>query len=506
MRCEKNILITFEIISDKIYRYGKCVYGSFYRGKSVLKNVSIFCGQKPLNECLYIMLERQYSENNELYSKVPILILKENISSKIEYGNAIVIESSINIIDLYNYVMNIFNKFYDWREEMYRLALEHSKPKDFIECSYDFFEAELGICNRNYKMEAFTAGYNKTVYSNENIEEKLQDMRNLLNTDKVFVDSFNTREISDYPWYTDCNMFYYNIFHEEEYLTRIIVLYDSCLPGDGIYRLFSYLVMFLEEYYQYSYEQMKYELRDEKFVEMIEDLVKGKSVDNIELEQNLKKYSWNFKDIYKIMRLTLDSYPGNSISRNYFCAQIETEFSQCCTIQIQEDIICVINVSAGDSNEIFQKKLSIFLRENLCKAGISNELNGIKNIYMLVEEASDALKYGRIRNQTFWYYKFSDYYVDYLKDICIKKYELSQLQHTSVLILKEYDSTNNTELYNTLKVYSQENFSATATANRLFIHRSTLLHRIERIQKLTKIDFADKDIRQKIMLSYFLDD
>ena len=43
----------------------------------------------------------------------------------------------------------------------------------------------------------------------------------------------------------------------------------------------------------------------------------------------------------------------------------------------------------------------------------------------------------------------------------------------------------------TLKVYLRNNMNAVKTAKELFIHRSTMVYRLERIEELTGIDYKD---------------
>lgn len=50
-----------------------------------------------------------------------------------------------------------------------------------------------------------------------------------------------------------------------------------------------------------------------------------------------------------------------------------------------------------------------------------------------------------------------------------------------------------TEYYRTLRVYLEENLNATQTARELYIHRSTLLYRLERIREILDSDLTDPD-------------
>lgn len=156
------------------------------------------------------------------------------------------------------------------------------------------------------------------------------------------------------------------------------------------------------------------------------------------------------------------------------------------------------------NNSDFDQKLPYFLRENLCRAGISNIMNDIRRLHLLYMEAGDALRLGKQKNSTFWYYHFHDYALDYLKDISLSQYPADQLEHEALYILRRYDDENHCSLYETLRIFVRHRFSASASAGALFIHRSTFLHRLNRIRELTGIDFTDEAARIWLTISFFI--
>ena len=53
----------------------------------------------------------------------------------------------------------------------------------------------------------------------------------------------------------------------------------------------------------------------------------------------------------------------------------------------------------------------------------------------------------------------------------------------------------------TLRIYSEENFNVTRTAQRLFVHRTSLQDRLNRIRERTGLDLDDPDIRFDLLFS-----
>ena len=66
--------------------------------------------------------------------------------------------------------------------------------------------------------------------------------------------------------------------------------------------------------------------------------------------------------------------------------------------------------------------------------------------------------------------------------------------------LREYDRTRRSDLVLTLKTYFAAGGNASEAADRLFLHRNSMLYRLERIQKLTGLDLKDDRVALALRL------
>lgn len=66
--------------------------------------------------------------------------------------------------------------------------------------------------------------------------------------------------------------------------------------------------------------------------------------------------------------------------------------------------------------------------------------------------------------------------------------------------LAAYDRERRSGLVRTLTVYFAAGANASEAADRLFLHRNSLLYRLERIQNLTGLDLKDEDARLALKL------
>jgi DNA-binding PucR family transcriptional regulator len=66
--------------------------------------------------------------------------------------------------------------------------------------------------------------------------------------------------------------------------------------------------------------------------------------------------------------------------------------------------------------------------------------------------------------------------------------------------LQEHDRTRRSDLVLTLKTYFSAAGNASEAADRLFLHRNSMLYRLERIQKLTGLDLKDDRVALALRL------
>jgi DNA-binding PucR family transcriptional regulator len=66
--------------------------------------------------------------------------------------------------------------------------------------------------------------------------------------------------------------------------------------------------------------------------------------------------------------------------------------------------------------------------------------------------------------------------------------------------LADHDRERRSDLVKTLKTYFAAGANASEAADRLFLHRNSMLYRLERIQKLTGLDLKDPRARLALQL------
>ena len=81
---------------------------------------------------------------------------------------------------------------------------------------------------------------------------------------------------------------------------------------------------------------------------------------------------------------------------------------------------------------------------------------------------------------------------------------LEYVSHPAVVVLARYDEGHGTELLHTLAAFVRHRYNATAASEALYVARSTLLNRLDRIYELTGIDLGDFEERVYLEMSLLM--
>lgn len=243
------------------------------------------------------------------------------------------------------------------------------------------------------------------------------------------------------------------------------------------------------------------------------DLLEGVPQDTLPLTDEIFRIlSWECEDILVFFLLTLPEQ--DSETENILKTEIHIlEYNYPCKAFFYKDqLACIFNVSQ------YQKKhlqpddsfLEKTLHQIAChfkrRAGFSEPFIGVQgfsHLNLYYEQAYVALQYCLQENNR----RIVPYHSIAIRDFCNRlagKLPLQMIFHDAVRILYEYDAANGTELTRSLQQYLANEQNTTRTANHLFIHRNTLLYRLDTIKELTKLDLDDPDTRFRLFLSFYL--
>ena len=182
----------------------------------------------------------------------------------------------------------------------------------------------------------------------------------------------------------------------------------------------------------------------------------------------------------QVRRRIQDSYPGSVI--------YEHENVLTCVICLSKDpngsrLKTMLRDLARQMRAEYSVRLSI---------GIGNPCQQISDYRRGFAEAAEALQMGQSLNRDGGVTHFNDLGVyRYLYKIA-RMDDLRDIYQDQVALIASYDRRKGTDLLDTLEIYLECAGNLTKTSNRLYVHRNTLIQRLERLQSLCGIDLQDR--------------
>lgn len=132
--------------------------------------------------------------------------------------------------------------------------------------------------------------------------------------------------------------------------------------------------------------------------------------------------------------------------------------------------------------------------------GVGNACQHIHDYRRGFAEANEALQMGQNLNEQKGNNGKQQSFVTHFNDLGVYRYlykiahmdDLRDVYQDQIAHIVNYDRRKNTDLLDTLETYLECAGNLTKTSDRLFIHRNTLIQRLERLQSLCDIDLLER--------------
>lgn len=233
----------------------------------------------------------------------------------------------------------------------------------------------------------------------------------------------------------------------------------------------------------------------------ITDLLENNLQDNTIIEERMKYLNLEFqKNIYLItIRPKIDSSKISSIS-DIQKKDID-RYGE--SIIYNNDIVLLSSFEDSTMNpEEHLSGLYNRMSKGKMAVGISRRVDSLANIRKAYDQSLKAIEIGRkiyTEKNVYTYEDCAAY--DFILSHS-KKENLYDFCHPSILLLKEYDKQNNTDLMKTLYFYLLKDKKLKEISNILNIHRNTLTGRIDKIIEVIKLDLNNPDIEFHLLLTF----
>ena len=471
-----------------------------------LDGVRIYQRNKILHaNYVYVLQASQCDASLSKYTDICFLIAGETeVSFFHPSSTVLMVGKEKDFPEIINLAQRTFERYSNWDLQLH-LAMNADNPiEDMLSASLNIFHNPLFVHDTNYYILACprqvpsmpvwerdkrTGRLMVPLSMIHDFQFELENTRNLMITG---IAAYN----QDSPGY---RIMYRNLFVGDKYAGRICVaeLQSAFLPGtEETLQYLSTLIELCILNHHIFRNNMETDPR-----EFMKTILDNETPDIAKVQDFLAYQAWNQNDRYLCLRLEAGSNTEQMHAAVATLGHIELQIPDGCAFVYKEGISVCVNLSCKNSSiaEVVSG-LAIILREGLFKMGVSSELHDFLYFRQGYIQACAALRLGRQSGSMIWCYRFDDYMLDYVLDRSIEQISPVLLCSPKLRILRQYDAQKHTELYHTLQVYLELERNVLQTANTLFIHRSTLFYRLERIQKLAKVNLDDP--RERLTLQY----
>lgn len=387
-------------------------------------------------------------------------------------------------------ILSLYQDYLLWAHRCTMTALAEHDLQDFMATAGPYLNMRWAMIDPAYLHIASYPPNNfmniESFYPNQAMP--LDAMDNLYSSDPDFDNTYETTGLCAYPQFQmeDAELYYCNVFQASLYLGRLLIGIPKTSICEEMLSLVRMLCELATECYHYQYRHSARE-ENRNVLPLVRRLFAGEIPPEDELEGAFSPISWNTDDRFEIIRLVSNGYYHSEETLKYYAVQIENRFSGVIALARNDGISCIHNLTQSGSQN-HRQQMALFLRENLFKAGISNDYVGIEKSGRYHQQAEDAMELGQRYAPSLWRYDFCDYVTQYITEQCLSHYESMDLCPKSLRTLIRYDQEHpDSCLTETLYQYYANNFSIQEASAKLYIHRTTFFYRMNKIKKMVHL-------------------
>lgn len=452
----------------------------------------------------------------DLYSGLVINILPPGMSSlplEDYYYILAPLQETFNII---NKIFYIFDRYQSWLISI--TSYNKDSAKDYIEHALEetatFIKSSVCILDYNFSSRLSAHGLKKNIGEEDiglvkktmveaNWDNLYENWDSLYIDNPLFDQTYQTDGLQRYSIYDidDILFFYINLKFEGRFIGRFNIQTPQFMEGAGFSQIISELYNLIIDSYRQYYLQKINENNKSDLSKLLSMLMNDEHCDQKELNRELASIGWLNEHHYQLLKIVPLPLRSKVTELQFIKHDAEYNFSNCIAITRKDSVMCIINTSIPASSA-YEEVLPVFLRDFCCKAGISSVFQNISEISMYIPQTNLALELGSLKDPHYWYYYFKDYAILCVFQKILEVFPADSIANHHIFTLKKYDDEHpGMECIKTLAEYLKANGHVVHTADKLFIHRTTVMYRLNKIKEMTNLDLNDWYVRFDLLLS-----
>ena len=412
----------------------------------------------------------------------------------------VTVADSTDFYAAFNVLQGIFDRFDAWEDDLNRIIEDTGDISRMLTRSEDIFGNPLFAIDSDFRIlgssrMAASMSEGLTFGSEDGVSLRLGAFDQFLELHDLSMDERNPL-VLDLLDQTTLNL---NLFEGDDYRGCLTVSYvgRTYRPSDKP------LIVWLAERLQRAMRQLATSAPDGlgSIRQAVQNLVEEQPLDAI--ERDILRTASEGRT-FVCMRLKRSSRL-EQLPIGYVRNMLESTFARSIVFEHHNNsVIALIDVGAlGDDylNRI-REGITPFTTSMHMKAGISDAFGDLMHSRQLFLQANTALDIGMLTDPEQSLYRFQDVALEDMVLNAVSTMPLELLCPEGLRRLVDHDLDAPTSYVETLRCYLENNMSVAKTASDLFVHRSTLMERLQRIRRELEIDLDDPDeqLRLRILL------
>lgn len=475
----------------KVKVMGSCQNNHLIEGIRFLNRNDVNIGH--LSPGILYLADYEIYGREELYGDVFYTGTGDSLPS----SDSIYIVEKTDLIELYNIMEEAilaYKGIEKQKQNLFSILHNGYGIDSLLQTAYKYLDNQVVVCDSSYSIiSAFPE-----LKEDENIEIRnnrftvrsrySEDMENKKITERIYH--------SVYPFSVRFDDFTYMWIFESIRIKHAVVGY-ICVRCSGrehtegdlelIHVLSQMVSIQLQKDDSYRNPQgIKYDM-------FLKDLFARHFDDEMAAEQ-ISLLGMTPKSYYYLMALTFDRDAEKLLSNYTYIRQIMTIFPNSVTGIFGSRFITLVatdKMEGMDKKE--ESKLVTFLKMNNMISAVSYVFDSLSESFAYFNQCQGLLSQRAESSDVSPIVYYENNYLRHILNIVNKHSAVEASVHPSVKFMHKYDDEHGTNYISTLQSYFDNNRSAPATAEALFIHKSTLFYRFDRMKQLFNIRFDDKD-------------
>lgn len=292
---------------------------------------------------------------------------------------------------------------------------------------------------------------------------------------------------------------YVNLWQESRYLGRLLV-FEINHP----FRARDYLLA--EALAQRALLILMKQTPDIRQYRNLDDVVcsllDGRSAESGDLGFLMDALGWHANDQYLVIRIRHQQQSAPEVLGHALHSELFRLFPNGYILYLDQQQTVILNLTQEKLrvSEV-RYRLAPLCRDYCLYAGLSSPVTGINALSQASRQSDIAIGRAFYTHGERWLIPFADCALDYMLNNLQTLLEPKHLAAPEWLMLLDHDREKDTQYFETLRAYLLSERDIPKTAQKLIIHRTTLLYRLKRIFALTGLNLDDENQRLYLLLS-----